>query len=74
MRVELHTDDLEGAVEGLPAFRCHLTQAGGWAFRCTCGQTHVHGAGEGHRVGHCQSHKPGGYWLLAPIEDQEAEA
>ncbi|ANQ84828.1 hypothetical protein dqs_1790 [Azoarcus olearius] len=64
--------DLEGSVEGLPAFRCHLTPHGGWFFRCTCNKTHTHGAGEGHRAGHCQTHRPYGYFLLAPNDHREA--
>lgn len=66
-------NDLEGGVEGLPAFRCYVNRSGGWAFRCTCGKTHAHGAGEGHRVGHCDSHRPSGYYLLPPlVASQEA--
>jgi hypothetical protein len=63
--------DLEGSVEGLPAFRCHLTGNGSWAFRCTCGKTHSHGADQGHRAGHCAEHRPYGYWLLPPIDHKE---
>lgn len=73
MRVELHSD-LEGSIEGLPAFRCHLTRAGGWAFRCTCGQMHAHGVGEGHRVSHCEQHRPHGYHLLRPLDDEEEQS
>lgn len=58
--------DLAGAVQGVPAFRCTPTSTGAWRFRCTCGSTHAHGAQPGHRVGHCASHKPGGYYLLPP--------
>lgn len=63
--------DLEGSIEGLPAFRCRITSAGGWAFRCTCGKTHYHGAGEGHRAGHCAEHRPYGYFLLVPRKAEE---
>lgn len=66
--------DLEGSIEGLPAFRCHLTPKGGLAFRCTCGNTHTHGAGAGHRAGHCAEHRPYGYWLLDPHSTAEAQA
>ena len=75
MRVEPYKPtaehDLEGAIDGVPAFRCQTTATGGLAFLCTCGKTHTHGAGEGHRVGHCDSHRPGGYYLLGPVEDLE---
>lgn len=67
-------NDLDGSVEGVPAFRCYVNSNCGWSFRCTCGMTHTHGAGEGHRVGHCDSHRPGGYWLLAPNDAKEPHA
>lgn len=66
--------DLEGSVEGVPVFRCHLTAKGGWAFRCTFGKTHSHGAGAGHSAGHCADHRPYGYWLLEPRTTEEALA
>lgn len=69
----LENHDLEGSVEGVPAFRCRSTD-GGWAFRCTCGKTHTHGIGEGHRAGHCAQHRPYGYWLLEPHAPEEAQA
>lgn len=64
-------NDLEGSYEGSPAFRCRLTSEGGWLFVCTCGKTHVHGPGEGHRAGHCKTHRPHGYHLLAPHLQKE---
>lgn len=66
-------DDLVGAVAGLPAFQCHVTATGAWAFRCGCGQTHEHSAGEGHRAGRCRTHRPFGYWLVAPDDDQDQD-
>jgi len=66
-------DDLDGAVEGVPAFRCRLTANGSWAFKCSCGQVHVHSAEPGHRAGHCATHRPHGYYLL-PGDDMDLEA
>lgn len=63
--------DLEGSIEGMPAFRCRVNAAGGWTFRCSCGKTHTHGAGEGHRAGHCPTHRPYGYFLIAPVHQKE---
>lgn len=62
-------DDLDGSVEGVPAFRCHITATGGLAFRCTCGLVHSHSAEPGHRGGHCPTHRPHGYYLLPPLDD-----
>lgn len=65
-------NDLDGSVEGLPAFRCRLTPTGAWAFRCTCGKDHAHGPQAGHKAGHCDSHRPFGYVLLAPASTEKA--
>lgn len=58
--------DLDGADDPVPAFRCRVSPTGAWVFRCTCGQEHAHGAGEGHRASHCDRHRATGYNLLVP--------
>lgn len=73
MKIKPH-NDLEGCIEGVPAFRCRLTAQGTWVFNCTCGKEHVHGLGQGHRAGHCAHHRPYGYWLLGPASSDETEA
>ena len=74
MKVSTSTaSDMEGAVAGVPAFRCWVNPAGGWSFRCGCGRTHAHGVGEGHRAGHCATHRPHGYYLLPPVDDEADE-
>lgn len=74
MKISMHSDDADGMVRNMPAFRCHLTPAGTWSFKCSCGQVHTHGSGEGHRKAICTTHRATGYWLLPPTAaDHEEE-
>lgn len=42
----------------------------GWLIECPhCGKAHVHGPGEGHRLGHCLGNlDTPGYILVEPVE------
>jgi len=79
MKVEPYTDsDLDGPIDGVPAYRTHRNATGGLSFKCAaCGQVHSHSADTGHKAPHCPLGTPGrerGYYLLPPQDDQQEPA
>lgn len=68
LKVEMH-HDRQADINGFPVFQTRPSASGKiWTFICDCGRQHSHGAGDGHRIAHCERHKATGYLLMAPQE------